>query len=125
MWPGMRPSQSSHLSAENPRLLPPHGILTVSSERYLLYHGDVRITRRAVTVYTVDGQVAASERIPDSEAPLHFVLSLVSTSWWRRVMDTGDASGGGQETRNRGGEAQLNQGCWRRFPRRADTSTHD
>ena len=76
-----------------PQVSPPQGALTVYSERYLLYDGDVpRITRRPVDVYTVDGQMAASEQYPFGESPLHFVLSpgqyiVVSQSHghWRQV----------------------------------------
>jgi hypothetical protein len=76
-----------------PQVSPPQGTLTVSSERYLLYNGDwPRISRRPVDVYTVDGQLAASEKYPFGEAPLHFALSpgqyiVVSQSHgqWRQV----------------------------------------
>jgi hypothetical protein len=76
-----------------PQVSPPQGALTVYSERYLLYNGDVpRITRRPVDVYTVDRQVAASEQYPFGERPLHFALSpgqyiVISKihGQWRRV----------------------------------------
>jgi hypothetical protein len=76
-----------------PQVSPPHGTLTVYSQRYILYNGDVpEITRRPVAVYTVDGQVAASEQNPFGEGPLHFALSpghyiVVSQSpgQWRQV----------------------------------------
>jgi hypothetical protein len=76
-----------------PQVSSPRGALTVDSERYLLYDGDVpRITRRPVNVYTVDGQVAASEEYPFGESPLHFALSpgqyiVVSETHgqWRQV----------------------------------------
>jgi len=76
-----------------PQVSPPQGVLTVYNERYILYNGDVpRITRRPVAVYTVDGQLAASEKNPFGEGPLHFALSpghyiVVSKNHgqWRQV----------------------------------------
>lgn len=76
-----------------PQVSPLRGALTVYSERYLLYNGDVpRMTRRPVAVYTVDGQVVAREQDPLGESPLHFALSpgqyiVVSETHgqWRRV----------------------------------------
>ena len=76
-----------------PQVSPPQGALTVYNERYVLYNGDVpRITRRPVEVYTVDGQLAASEKNPFGEGPLHFALSpghyivvTKSHGQWRQV----------------------------------------
>jgi len=76
-----------------PQVSPARGLLTVYSERYLLYNGDIpRMARRPVNVYTVDGQVVAREQDPVGESPLHFALSpgqyiVVARSHgqWRRV----------------------------------------
>jgi hypothetical protein len=76
-----------------PQVSPPQGALTVYSERSIVYNGDIqRFIRRPVEVYTVDGQLAASERYPFGEGPIRFALSpgyyiAVSRSrgQWRQV----------------------------------------
>lgn len=59
-----------------PETPPPQGILTVYSERYVVYDGDVpRNYRRPVDVYSVDGQLVAREHNSTDEAPIHFDLT--------------------------------------------------
>ncbi len=67
---------SDQLSVIEPALPPPEGRLDVYSERFVAWDGDVpRVTRRAVKVYTFDGQFVASARDQDGEGPIHFSLT--------------------------------------------------
>ena len=59
-----------------PKTPPPQGLLTVYSERYVVYDGDVpRNYRQPVDVYSVDGQVVAREHNSTDEAPIQFDLT--------------------------------------------------
>ena len=67
---------SDQLSVIEPALPPPEGRLDVYSERFVAWDGDVpRVTRRAVKVYTFDGQFVASSGDQDGEGPIHFSLT--------------------------------------------------
>jgi len=59
-----------------PQIPPPQGELVVYSESYIMYDADVpRTTRRPVDVYSVDGQLVASEHHPFGDGPLRFDLT--------------------------------------------------
>src|SRR5581483_10596442 len=59
-----------------PQVPPPQGQLVVYSESYVMYDDDVpRNNRRPVDVYSVDGQLVASEHHPFGEGPLRFDLT--------------------------------------------------
>ncbi len=67
---------SDQLSVIEPTLPPPEGRLDVYSERFVAWDGDVpRPTRRAVKVYTFDGQFVTSAGDQDGEGPIHFSLT--------------------------------------------------
>jgi len=67
---------SDQLSVIEPTTPPPQGSLDVYSERFVVWDGDVpRPTRRAVQVYTFDGQFVASARDQDGDGPIHFSLT--------------------------------------------------
>jgi hypothetical protein len=83
---------SDHLVVDEPTA-PPQGGLDAYSERCVAWDGNVpRVTRRAVNVYSIDGQLVAHARAQDGENPIRFTLSpgdYVVTSedqlQWRRV----------------------------------------
>src|SRR5262249_17068388 len=63
-------------SVIEPTTPPPQGMLTVYSERYVVYDADVpRNYRRPVDVYTFDGQLVAREYNSTDEAPIRFDLT--------------------------------------------------
>ncbi len=67
---------SDQLSVIEPTPPPPEGRFDVYSERFVAWDGDVpRVNRRAVKVYTFDGQFVASARDQAGESPIHFTLT--------------------------------------------------
>lgn len=76
-----------------PQVPPPHGILVVYSERYvILDEGVLVIYRRPVQVYTDGGQLVASERNPIGDGPIRFaltpgryVVASESQMQWRKI----------------------------------------
>ena len=71
-----------------PQAPPPQGVLTVYSERYVRWEGDVSVvSRRPVELQTLEGQVVGTYNDPVGDGPLRLVVPpghylVVSESHW-------------------------------------------
>ncbi len=78
-------------SVVGPQALPPQGILTVYSERYVMEDADVPVVyRRSVELYTIEGRLVGAYKNPAGDGPIRIVappghyLVVTETHWTRR-----------------------------------------
>jgi hypothetical protein len=96
-------SSASHLPLVGPQAPPPQGVLTVYSEWYVRWDGDVAVVeRRPVELQTMEGQVIGTYTNSGGDSPLRFAvppghyLVVTESHWSQRKVEANVEDG--QET---------------------------
>ena len=96
-------TSTDQLPVVGPQAPPPQGMLTVYSERFVRWDGDVSVvSRRPIELQTMEGQVVRTYNDPVGEGPLRLAVPpgqylVVSESHWaQRKVEANVADG--QET---------------------------
>jgi len=96
-------SSASHLPLVGPQAPPPQGVLTVYSERYVRWDGDVAVVeRRPVELQTMEGQVIGTYTNSGGDSRLRFAvppghyLVVTESHWSQRKVEANVEDG--QET---------------------------